>query len=220
MELGTESKYKGVRYPRNGGLNICERLTKTCKINGSCRIFRSTDGGRISKILRNDQILFRETKCVTYCLGHAGITGDTATEDNRFAHREILNDDGLVIADHGITETIQNIWNRNALLLAVDDICLGKDRASPGKTGNGSGFFHFPGIVFNPHSKAGHLIFKERAGTAGTVSADAETGSRGVQISNKARTLTANFHNTSSVGNKGPNSLRYGGDFVRQTGLG
>ena len=59
-----------------------------------------------------------------------------------------------------------------AFLLAVDDICFGKDRTPTGKARNTLCLLYQRRVISQPAAHTGHLVFKERTCTARAVFVD------------------------------------------------
>lgn len=96
----------------------------------------STKSRFISGKLRNNEFFLTQTEYIPDGSDHACIAGNTTAEYHRFTDRQPPHDGSFVVADHGIAQTQKNIRRGNAFLLAVDDICFGKDRTPTGKAGD------------------------------------------------------------------------------------
>ena len=81
------------------------------------------------------------------------------------------------------------------LLLPMDDVRFGEDRAAAGEPLDGAGLPHQAGVVLQFQSQPGHLILKEGAGTSGAVFIYRKPG-RGVliQAGEEAGALAADFN--------------------------
>lgn len=82
---------------------------------------------------RNDKLICSKVKDIAYCPYNSAVMRNSAAEGNRLADWKRADDGCLVIADHRIAQTKQNVRRRYALLLSVYNIGLGEYRTSSGK---------------------------------------------------------------------------------------
>ena len=126
----------------------------------------------MEKLLRNNQFFLLQAKHSFDSLDYTGVLGHASAQGYRLLHREAPDDDRLVVAHHGVAEAQQDVWRGDALLLAVDDVGLGKDCAPARQAGDGLGSGHEIGVVLDAESQPGHLILKEGASPARAVLVD------------------------------------------------
>ena len=120
---------------------------------------------------------------------------DAAAQGHGLFHGKPPDDPRLVVAHHGVAKAQEDVRCGHPLLLPMDDVRFGEDRAAAGEPWDGAGLPHQAGVVLQFQSQPGHLILKEGAGTSGAVFIYRKPG-RGVliQAGEEAGALAADFN--------------------------
>ena len=140
---------------------IVQQRIQLCQCKCTFCLACCTDGRFKTRFFRDDQFRFGQAEHIPDCSNHACIAGNTAAEYYRFTDRKPPHDGRLIVPNHGITQPQQDIRRGNAFLLAVDDICFGKDRTPTGKARNTLCLLYQRRVISQPAAHAGHLVFKE-----------------------------------------------------------
>ena len=139
--------------------------------------------------------IFAQLEDLAHGSHHAGVQQHPARERHGRLHGQAAHDERLVALHHGVAEAEQNVLHGDALLLAVDDVRLGKDGAASRDAWNlmSLGAPHKCREVLDPEPQAGHLVLEERAGTRGAALVHGELGHRRREPADEVGVLTADL---------------------------
>ena len=115
--------------------------------------------------------------------------------------------DSLIVPNHGITQPQQDIRRGNAFLLAVDDICFGKDRTPTGKARNTLCLLYQRRIILQLAAHTGHLILKKGTGAACAMLVGCKLRGPVLDFRDESRALTANFNDRTHLRNDPAHTL-------------
>lgn len=183
--------------------------------NAALRLAGCADGRRIARLLRHNQLVLRQIEHIADRADHARVARHAAAEDDRLFHRQIAHDGRLVIVDHGIAKPQQDIRRGHALLLAVNDIRLGKHGASAGQSRNAPGLLNQAGIILDVQPKAGHLILKKRTRAARAMLVDGKLRRAALPARDEPRALAADLHDAAALRGQQTNALHRGGNIAQ-----
>ena len=109
----------------------------------------------------------------TQGLDHARVGGNPADQRHGQFQRLHTHHIGLEAAGQRVAQPGHNVLHRGALLLEVDHVRLGKDRAAPGNTGGSPRSERgLPEFGFDVEAEAGSLLIEEAARAGRTHGAD------------------------------------------------
>ena len=171
------------------------------------RFARRTDGRFKTRFFRDDQFLFGQAEHIPDSPYHTGVAGHAAAEYHRFADRQPPYNGRLVIADHCIAQSQQNVRCGNAFLLAVNDIRFGKHGAASGKPRDALRLLNQRRIILQLAAHTGHLILKKGAGTACTMLVGRKLRGPALDFRDEPRALTANFNDRTRLRNDPAHTL-------------
>ena len=83
------------------------------------------------KLLVREQFVFRQVKHLAHRTNHASVLQHAASQRHRLFNRQVSHDSGLERLDRGVAQTLQDILNRHAFLLTVNDVGFGEHAAAP-----------------------------------------------------------------------------------------
>ena len=109
----------------------------------------------------DNKLALRQTENVLYRPYNADVQRSSAAEYKELFYGEIFDYDRLEIFYHRIAQPKENIADIRALLLAVNDVGLCKNRTSARYSGDIHSLGNYLRIILYLHIKTGHLIFKK-----------------------------------------------------------
>ena len=151
---------------------IVQQRIQLCQCKCTFCLACCTDGRFKTRFFRDDQFLFGQVEHIPDSPYHAGVAGHAAAEYHWFADRQPPHNGRLVVMDHCIAQSQQDIRRGNTFLLAVNDIRFGKHCAASGKPWNALRLLNQRRIILQLAAHTGHLVFKERTCTARAVFVD------------------------------------------------
>ena len=85
---------------------------------------------RAHKLLVREQFAFRQVKHLAHRTNHASVLQHAASQRHRLFNRQITHNSGLERLHRRMAQALQDILNRHALLLAVNDVSFGEHAAT------------------------------------------------------------------------------------------
>ena len=166
------------------------------------RFARRTDGRFKTRFFRDDQFLFGQVEHIPDSPYHAGVAGHAAAEYHWFADRQPPHNGRLVVMDHCIAQSQQDIRRGNTFLLAVNDIRFGKHCAASGKPRDALRLLNQRRIILQLATHTGHLILKKGTGAACAMLVGCKLRGSALDFRDEPRSLTADFNNRTGLRHK------------------
>ena len=85
---------------------------------------------RAHKLLVREQFAFRQVKHLAHRTNHSSVLQHAASQRHRLFNRQITHNSGLERFHRRMAQALQDILNRHALLLAVNDVGFGEHAAT------------------------------------------------------------------------------------------
>ena len=177
------------------------------------RLACCTDGRFKTRFFRDDQFRFGQAEHIPDSPYHAGVAGHAAAEYHWFADRQPPHNGRLVVTDHRIAQSQQDIRRGNAFLLAVNDIRFGKHCAASGKPRDALRLLNQRRIILQLAAHTGHLILKKGPGAACAMLVGRKLRGPALDFRDEPRTLTADFNNRTDLRHKPVHTFHDGRDF-------
>ncbi len=125
------------------------------------------DGAAPGEVLGDEEVGSAQRESFAQGTGDAGILRDGADQCDGGLDGTAADDGALEIARHGVAEAAQNFRRRVALLLGVNHIALGEDRAAAGDARGTTGGGDHLTDLFDRILHAKRLLVEEGAGAGG-----------------------------------------------------
>ena len=186
---------------------IVQQRIQLCQCKCTFCLACCTDGRFKTRFFRDDQFLFGQVEHIPDSPYHAGVAGHAAAEYHWFADRQPPHNGRLVVADHCIAQSQQNVRCGNAFLLAVNDIRFGKHCAASGKPRDALRLLNQRRIILQPAAHTGHLILKKGPGAACAMLVGRKLRGPALDFRDEPRTLTANFNDRTHLRNDPAHTL-------------
>ena len=100
----------------------------------------------------NEQLLSASAECLAQRERHAAVLRHRADQRHGRLDRPALHDRTLEIARHGVAQPAQDLGGRVALLLRVDHVALGENRAAAGDARRATGGAHQAAHLFHANT--------------------------------------------------------------------
>ena len=181
---------------------IVQQRIQLCQCKCTFCLACCTDGRFKTRFFRDDQFLFGQAEHIPDGPDHAGVAGHAAAEHHRFADRQPPHDGRLVVTDHRIAQSQQDIRRGNAFLLAVNDIRFGKHCAASGKPRDALRLLNQRRIILQLAAHTGHLILKKGTGAACAMLVGCKLRGSALDFRDEPRSLTADFNNRTGLRHK------------------
>ena len=88
---------------------------------------RAAYGGQVHEVRLHEQLVLAQAEHLAHRSHDALVHEHAAGQRDRRLHGQRPHDGGLVCLHHGVAQALEDVLHRDALLLAVDDVGLGKD---------------------------------------------------------------------------------------------
>ena len=85
---------------------------------------------RAHKLLVREQFAFRQVKHLAHRTNHSSVLQHAASQRHRLFNRQITHNSGLERLHRRMAQALQDVLNRHALLLAVNDVGFGEHAAT------------------------------------------------------------------------------------------
>ena len=192
---------------------IVQQRIQLCQCKCTFCLACCTDGRFKTRFFRDDQFRFGQAEHIPDSPYHAGVAGHAAAEYHWFADRQPPHNGRLVVTDHRIAQSQQDIRRGNAFLLAVNDIRFGKHCAASGKPRDALRLLNQRRIILQLAAHTGHLILKKGPGAACAMLVGRKLRGSALDFRDEPRTLTADFNNRTGLRHKPVHTFHDGRDF-------
>ena len=118
----------------------------------------------------------RGLESLAQSLDGARVGRHAADEGHQLADLLALGDGAAVVAHHRVAQALEHFGRLIALLLGVDHVGLGEDRAAPGDGRGLAGALHDAAHILDVVQQAVGLLVHERPGAGGAVAVGAVVG--------------------------------------------
>ena len=191
---------------------IVQQRIQLCQCKCTFCLACCTDGRFKTRFFRDDQFRFGQAEHIPDSPYHAGVAGHAAAEYHWFADRQPPHNGRLVVTDHRIAQSQQDIRRGNAFLLAVNDIRFGKHCAASGKPRDALRLLNQRRIILQLAAHTGHLILKKGPGAACAMLVGRKLRGPALDFRDEPRTLTADFNNRTGLRHKPVHTFHDGRD--------
>ena len=194
---------------------IVQQRIQLCQCKCTFCLACCTDGRFKTRFFRDDQFRFGQAEHIPDSPYHAGVAGHTAAEHHRFANRQPPHNGRLVVTDHCIAQSQQDIRRGNTFLLAVNDIRFGKHCAASGKPRDALRLLNQRRIILQLAAHTGHLILKKGTGTACAMLVGRKLRGPALDFRDEPRTLTADLNDRTDLRHKSAHTFHDGRNFSK-----
>ncbi len=154
----------GKHVDSDGAARLAQRSEKPLEADAllaAAGMQRRAGSLRKQRLVPTEQLVFSQAEHVTHRAHDARVKRDTASKRHRRLNGKAAHDECLETLGHGIAEAQKNVLDGHALLLPVNDVRLGKNRAAARDSRHRLRARHQVGIVLDRKAKARHLVLEE-----------------------------------------------------------
>ncbi len=189
------------------------------QFSGGLRVQSGPDGAHGGEVLGDDEVGLVETEDVAHGLHDARVGRHAALEGDRGLDRRRGADSALEVAREGVAEAGDDVVDRRRLLLEVDHVRLGEDRAAARHSRRVLAAKGEAAEVLDGEAEAVSLLVEERARTGGAHRVHREVGDLGVAGSVVAEeeelgVLAADLENGADLGVQKTGRCGLGDDLI------